>query len=251
MPSSQVLLVLGSGPGIGVTAAKLFASKGHFSTIALLARDHTRLQEEKAQVEQAATSAGRQVAVTTYATDLTDFDALKKTLGAVEKLGTVGCVFFNAARIQPSEILKTSLEEIDEDFKVCDAGPERTRVGLDGRANAFLQTTNLALYITAQWAIPLLQASGVPSPTFVVTNSLLPEHPLPFLFSLSAVKASQQNMVHCLRAAFGMEVHIGLVKVGGQVSPGDEKFNPPRIAEEVVGFYEQDKPRWGGDVIMQ
>lgn len=78
---------------------------------------------------------------------------------------------------------------------------------------------------------------------------------MPILLSLSAVKASQQNIVHSLREAFGKEIHIGLVKVGGQVSVEDPKLNPIAIAEKVVGFYEKGmggsgSEGWGVDEVV-
>ena len=113
-----VLVVLGSGPGIGVSTAKLFAQK-HFSKIALVSRNAERLDKERTEVVQAA---GRTVEVDTFATDLGDLSQLRQTLSKIEKLGPIGCVFFNAARIRPSEILATTVEEIEEDFRVYPAG---------------------------------------------------------------------------------------------------------------------------------
>lgn len=110
--------------------------------------------------------------------------------------------------------------------------------------------TTLALYVTAQWGIPLLQKSGLPSPSLIVTNSHLPEEPIPALLSLSAVKASQQNICHSLRMAFGQDIHIGVIKISGQVSPDAKKLNPQRIAEEIVGFYEQSREQWGSDRVL-
>ena len=39
-------------------------------------------------------------------------------LPQVEKLGPLGLVYHNAARINPTEVLATSVEEIEEDFRV-------------------------------------------------------------------------------------------------------------------------------------
>ena len=66
--------------------------------------------------------------------------------------------FFDAVRIVPGELLE-SVQTIEEDFKVC------AFVSFDLRfhANITLKTTNIALYIVAQWAIPLLQALSASS----------------------------------------------------------------------------------------
>jgi hypothetical protein len=46
--------------------------------------------------------------------------AIPPALSKIDELaGEVEVVLFNAARIKPSEVLGTSVEEIEEDFKVC------------------------------------------------------------------------------------------------------------------------------------
>ncbi|KAF7196670.1 17-beta-hydroxysteroid dehydrogenase 13 [Pseudocercospora fuligena] len=222
-----VLVVLGSGPGIGVSTAKLFAQK-YFSKIALVSRNAERLDKERTEVVQAAAESGRTVEVDTFVTDLGDLTQLRQTLSKIEKLGPIGCVFFNAARIRPSEILSTSVEEIEEDFRL----------------------TNIGLYVVAQWAIPLLRKSQTTSPSLIVTSSALPENPIPVLLSLSAVKASQQNIVHSLRTVFGKDVHIGVIKVAGQVGPSEENLNPANIARQTVAFYERPREQWDTDAVI-
>lgn len=112
--SPPTLVVLGSGPGIGISTAKAFARKNHFSTIALVSRNAECLSKEKAEVEQEG-----HAQVVTYPTDLADLGQLHDTLKEIEKLGPVGCIFFNAATVRMSEVLTTSVEEIEEDFKVA------------------------------------------------------------------------------------------------------------------------------------
>lgn len=48
-----------------------------------------------------------------------DFDALKKTIQDVQKLGDLSFVVFNAARIRPSQPLEAEVGELEEDFRVC------------------------------------------------------------------------------------------------------------------------------------
>ncbi|KXT03266.1 hypothetical protein AC578_4755 [Pseudocercospora eumusae] len=224
---APVLVVLGSGPGIGISTAKLFAQK-HFSKIALVSRNGERLEKERTEVVQAATEVDTDVQVYTFPTDLGDLTQLRQTLSKIGELGPIGCVFFNAARIRPSEILATSVEEIEEDFRL----------------------TNIGLYVIAQWAIPLLRKGQTSSPSLIVTSSALPEDPIPVFLSLSAVKASQQNIVHSLRAVFGKDVHIGVIKVAGPVSPDEENLNPTNIARQTVAFYERPREQWDSDAVM-
>lgn len=116
--ANATLVVFGSGPGIGSAVAKLFAQR-HFERIALCARSAEHLASEKIEVQDAAKKVGRNAQVSTFPTDLSDFESLRKTLKEIEKLGPLGCVYHNAARINPTEALTTSVEEIEEDFKVC------------------------------------------------------------------------------------------------------------------------------------
>ncbi|USW57150.1 Putative NAD(P)-binding domain superfamily [Septoria linicola] len=180
----------------------------HFSKIVLLARNAQRLEQEKRQVEEAAQEIGREVGVTALPTDLANFDHLRASLQAIEKLGEVSTVFFNAAWIKPSDVLTTTVEEIEEDFRV----------------------STLALYITAQWALPELLEASRPRPSFIVTSSHLPEQPLPFLLSL---------------------IHIGCVKIAGSVSVQEKNLNPNNIAKEIVQFYEREEEQWGADLVLE
>lgn len=107
MSAPPVLPVLDSGPGIGVSTAKRFAER-HFMKIALISRNAERLEVDKKDVEAAAREAGKEVDVYTLPTNIGDLEQLRKTLVKVEELGPLGCAFYNAARIQPSDILTTA-----------------------------------------------------------------------------------------------------------------------------------------------
>ena len=116
--ATSTIVVFGSGPGIGVSVAKLFAEE-HFNRIVLCARDASHLDSEKSEVQNAAEKAGKDVKVIALPTDLANVHSLRNAFKAIEKLGPLGCVYHNAARIKPSEPLSTTIEEIEEDFKVC------------------------------------------------------------------------------------------------------------------------------------
>lgn len=193
--TSPLLLVLGSGPDIGSSTARQFARKGFFSKIALASRDAGRLESEAEEVRKAG---GQEVEVSTFQTDLSDMKSLKSTLEDVEKLGPLGCVFYNGARIKITDILTTPVEELEEDYRV---GAACAVISCSNLTRC--QMTNVGLYVKAQWAIPLLQRTGHDKPSFIVTNTFLTAKPLPVLLSLSASKAAQHNMVRNLHEAFG------------------------------------------------
>jgi len=112
-----MFVLFGSGPGIGLATAKLFASHS-FDKIFLISRNAQRLQEDRKAVIQAAEADSRKVDVFTSATDLADTNALQTTLSEVEKFGKVECVLFNAARVGPSELFKFDESAITQDFLV-------------------------------------------------------------------------------------------------------------------------------------
>ncbi|KAI3337645.1 hypothetical protein HD806DRAFT_46610 [Xylariaceae sp. AK1471] len=157
------LVLIGVGPGIGRAIACLFASK-RYNNVTLIARRPEQLKIEKAAVEAAA---GPQVKIKTYAVDVVDRDALSTALvDAQATFGKPECVYYNAARVTPSQLLTYDVKEIEYEFKL----------------------TVSSLYATAQWAMPLLvdlpKADPSAQPAFIVTGGLLHVEPEPDVFSL-------------------------------------------------------------------
>jgi len=220
---TRTLVVFGAGPGIGNNTAAEFASKG-IDHIILLARNTQRLQNEDAPF---VTNHSNSVKVDTLPLDLANLDSIPDALKELDVLTEgedIEVIFFNAARIKPSDTLGVDVKEIEEDFR----------------------TTNLALYLIAQHYIPKLQALAKSKkslkPALLVTNSHLPWDPVPQLLSLSLIKASQRNMVQSFNRAFTESgVHIGLINVEGVVRPENKVLNPKTIAERTVAFWEGGK----------
>jgi short-subunit dehydrogenase len=124
---ARTLIVFGAGPGIGDNVAAEFASKG-INHIILLARNTQRLQNEDAPFISKHNSS---VKVDTLRIDLSDLASIPSVLEELDSMiqgDDVEVIFFNAARIKPSEVLGVSVEEIEEDFKVT--LPSRTRPSL-------------------------------------------------------------------------------------------------------------------------
>lgn len=124
MPS-PLLLLLGSGPGIGLSIATAFALK-HFTRLALCARNAEHLARERKQIIAAAKAAGREVEVRTFVVDLGDLVGLKGRLEEIERVcaiggdsgGELGCVWHNAASVRFSEPLSEGMELVEGDMKV-------------------------------------------------------------------------------------------------------------------------------------
>ena len=113
----RTLVVLGSGPGIGVSVACAFSVRG-FTHIALVSRDKSRLEQDQDRVLDAIQERGYSCQVKTYALDLANFDQLNKTLAEIENFGSLECVLFNAARVAGKPALEESIEQIEQDFRV-------------------------------------------------------------------------------------------------------------------------------------
>ena len=113
--SDKTLIVIGSGPGIGRSVTTLFATK-RYNNVALIARRADQLGLEQKAVEEAV---GSGVRVKTYAVDVVDSSALLEALDDVEaQLGKPECIFYNAARVLPSELLTHDVKDVEYDFKV-------------------------------------------------------------------------------------------------------------------------------------
>ena len=113
---TKLLVLVGTGPGIGLSTATLFASKGF--NVALLSRNADRLEQE---VEKVGAAGQGRVKVISFPVDVSDHVALKKTLGEVEQqMGKPEVVVSNAARIARTNIGETIEEDIIEDFKVSE-----------------------------------------------------------------------------------------------------------------------------------
>lgn len=113
----KTLVVLGSGPGIGVQVACTFSVRG-FTHIALVSRNPERLDKDWDRVLDAVQERGYSCQVKKWVCDLSDLDALRATLKEIERFGSLECVLFNAARVAGKPPLDESMEDIERDFRV-------------------------------------------------------------------------------------------------------------------------------------
>lgn len=113
----KTLLLLGSGPGIGISIASNFSVRG-FTHIALVSRNAERLKQDQDTVLDAIQERGYSCQVKTWTCDLGDFGALERVLGEVEGWGSLEVVVFNAARVAGRRPLEEGVEEIEADFRV-------------------------------------------------------------------------------------------------------------------------------------
>lgn len=113
--ADKLIVVVGSGPGIGSSTAAHFASQGF--NVALLSRNAERLKDDASRVSAAV--GDHKVKVQTYPVDVGNHADLKKVLGQIKTdLGSPEVVLFNAARVAPSNFGEISVERLSEDFQV-------------------------------------------------------------------------------------------------------------------------------------
>lgn len=119
--SSNTFVLFGSGPGIGLHVATRFAQK-QFQHVILLSRNQDRLEKEAAEVRAARPG----VKVTVIACDLSKSQSVREALATIDQVlqndgTTLEVVCFNAARVQPTNLLVATPEEYEVDFKVSNS----------------------------------------------------------------------------------------------------------------------------------
>ena len=115
--TAKTLVVLGSGPGIGVAIASTFAERG-FTHVALASRDEGRLVQDQGRVMAASRENHLDVQVRTWVCDLSNLGQLNNTLAEIESFGSLECILFNAARVGGKPPLAETVEDIERDFRV-------------------------------------------------------------------------------------------------------------------------------------
>lgn len=79
------------------------------------------------------------------------------------------------------------------------------------------------------------------NPAFLVTSGGLYREPFPFLFSLSAGKAAQHNLIYSFHEKFEPSIHIACIPVIGLVSDDAKVTTASAIAEQFWKLYSQPK----------
>ena len=209
-------VVIGAGPGIGLSVARRFAREG--LPIALIARNAATL----ADVAGAITPYG--VPVVSLTADCSDETALRSALdAAADELGTPDVVVYNAALIQADA-----------------AGQLSTRAHLD----AWAVNVVGALVAAAHVAPAMAQREGG---SFLITGGM-PEPKRQYV-SLSLGKAGVRTLVDLLDLEYGAAgVHVASVTVAGPVAPGSA-FDPDDIAEHYWTLHTQPRGQWQREIL--
>lgn len=229
MSSPGPLFIIGTGPMIGSHVPRLFATHS-FTRIALFARSTETLKASSDFITDAVSS----VSVHSYQADVTDHVTFKSVLEkAIKEVGSPEVVLYNAARINYGNFGDYTEEDILEDFKI----------------------PSLGTYTAAKVLLPHLQALAKEKPgshpSFFVTSSPIIYQAFAPVFSLSMAKAAQANLVKFLAQENKDVIHVGLVMIGGPVSPEEPVNNPKNIANFVLKLWEQKKGNWVSEINVE
>lgn len=211
------LIVVGAGPGLGLSVARRFAAEGLH--VSLIARRRSTLASVQAEVEASGAT------VSAYTADVALTDQLTTAIGtAVADNGVPDVVVYNAGLIRAD-------------------GP----ADLSAAQQSHAWSVNvLGALTTATSTLPGMVARG--GGTFLVTGGL----PVPVAshFSLSLGKAALRAMTVMLAEYYGpLGVHAATVTIGGEVAPGT-RFDPGLIAERYWRLHAEPPMSWTTEYVF-
>ncbi|MFC4913642.1 SDR family NAD(P)-dependent oxidoreductase [Actinomadura gamaensis] len=188
-------VVLGAGPGLGMSMAHRFGRAGH--AVALVSRNPDRHARYLAQLADAGIEAA------SFTADVRHADRLPQTLDAISaRQGPVDVLYYGPASIDapkslPKPITETSGRDVGEAMKFVYPAVEAVQAVLPG--------------MRARRSGALLFAGGLSS---VV--------PLPALGALALSSAALRNYAITLNAALAADgIYAGTLTIGGIVRHGD------------------------------
>ena len=196
--SSPVYVVLGAGPGLGLTVARRFAREGYVAVLV------TRHADQAEPLAQALRDEGHQAEGA--GVDLTDPEDVTGVVRAIgERHGRIDVLHFNPSAWREKSALELTVAELLEDVALG-AG---------------------ALLPAVQAAKPYLHSGA----RILVTGSAAADKPSPGVASLGVQKAAVRNLVTSLDRTLAPEgIRAVAVQINGVLGK-EGPFTPPPIAE--------------------
>jgi NAD(P)-dependent dehydrogenase (short-subunit alcohol dehydrogenase family) len=213
--SRPVIVVVGAGPGVSGSVARLFAGKGY--DVGLLGHDLDALEELTATLEPLGADVE---GATADVTQVDEASAAVRRIG--ERFGRIDVLHFNPSAFRAKDPLELTSAELLED------------VGLGVGA----------LLTAVQAARPFMGAGG----RVTVTGSMAADQPSPGAASLGVQKAGIRNLVQSLDATLAPAgIRAVSVTVRGTLSR-EGAFTPDRVAEAIHAAASQDEAQWRTEV---
>jgi NADP-dependent 3-hydroxy acid dehydrogenase YdfG len=211
--SRPVIVVVGAGPGVSGSVARLFAGKGY--DLGLVGVDETVLAELRGSIADGD--------VRTAVADITDTEAATlaiRTLG--DHFARIDVLHFNPSAFLEKDPLELTVAELLQDVALG--------VG--------------ALLTAVQAAHPYLGPGG----RVTVTGSMAADQPWHKAASLGVQKAGVRNLVHSLDATLEPAgIRAVSVTVRGTLAR-EGAFTPDRVAEAIHAAAFQDEGAWRTEV---
>jgi NADP-dependent 3-hydroxy acid dehydrogenase YdfG len=197
---SNVVAVVGMGPGVSLAVARRFAREGY--AVAAVARRADALKE---QVDLLAAGGAQARAFTADSGDAASLVAALTQIGS--QMGEPDVLIYNAAGVRFKPLAELSADEFIADL----------RVSIGGALAA------------SQAVLPAMRKKG--RGTLLFTGGGFAFEPMPALASLGVGKAGIRNLAFSLFADLkDSGIHAGTVTICGPVKEGTP-FDPARIAE--------------------
>jgi len=214
------LLLIGMGPGNGLSIAKRFGREGF--EILMVARNENKLKEYEAELG----SAG--IRTKGYAVDIADEDSFIRLLEhIVAEHPDIEVLQYNASAFNPAPPSQISLPVFLNDLKINVIGA----------------------LLASQAVFP--QMKNRQRGTIFFTGGGTAMQAPAALASLGIGKAGIRNLTFSLAQECKPHgIHVATITIGGMVQPGT-KFDPDLIAGEFWRLYQQPKEAWETEVVWQ
>lgn len=212
------LLLIGIGPGNGLSMAKRFGRAGF--EILMVARSEQKLETYKAEL------AAVGVRAQGYPADIADEDSFLRLLEYIAaEHPDIEVLHYNPSAYNPAPPSQISLPVFLSDLKINIVGA----------------------LLAAQAVFPQMKNRGRGTIFFTGGGTAIQAPPM--LASLGVGKAGLRNLTFSLaQECKPLGIHVATVTICGVVQPGT-KFDPDLIAEEFWRLYQQPKEAWETEVV--
>ena len=215
----EIVLIVGTGPGLSASIARLCASKN--MKVILTARNIDKLDELKKEIN-----------ATTIACDSSNIESVQKLFKEVDKIGVPNLVIYN-----PSMRIKGAITELD---------PNKTQEAIN--------VTCFGAFIVAQEASKRMLKRKSGSIFFTGASAGVKGFPNSSVFAMGkfALRGLAQSLA---RELHPKNIHIGHFVIDGGIGKkpmGDyQMINPDEIAKIYLDFHNQDKSVWSWEIELR
>ena len=215
----EIVLIVGVGPGLSASIARLCASKN--MKVILTARNIDKLDELKKEIN-----------ATTIACDSSNIESVQKLFKEVDKIGVPNLVIYN-----PSMRIKGAITELD---------PNKTQEAIN--------VTCFGAFIVAQEASKRMLKRKSGSIFFTGASAGIKGFPNSSVFAMG--KFGLRGLAQSLaRELHPQNIHIGHFVIDGAINhePYGEyqTMHPDEIAKTYLQFHHQDKSAWAWEIELR